>query len=167
MESYPSWIIEQNWDDVVAQLRSEYNGGYEFGSYIWYLNNEPFQNGGLPYLYSKELKPGDQVVLYATRLGENYNIPTAPLVITAPVPEVFTHPVLVYPNVVSKARARVNIQSESDGSYKVYSATGQLFSTGTFDSGEHSVAVPAVSGCCFIQATTEDGYTVTQKILVY
>ena len=164
---YPSWIIEQNWDDVVAPLRAEYNGGYEFGAYTWYVNDAPYANGGLPYLYSKTLKPGDQVVLYATRIGESYTIPTAPLTITAPVPNVFPNPVLVYPTAVSKVKARVNIQSESDGTYKVYSSTGQLFSTGDFESGEHEVALPAVSGCCFIQATTNDGYSITQKILVY
>ena len=30
---YPSWILEQNWDNVVVPLRKEYNGGYEFGNY--------------------------------------------------------------------------------------------------------------------------------------
>ena len=164
---YPSWILEQNWDDVVAPLRSEYNGGYEFGAYTWYVNDAVFPNDGLPYLYTKSLRPGDKVVLYATRMGESYAIPTAPLTITAQLPSVFQNPVLVYPTTTSKLTPHVTLQAQSNGSYRVYSATGKLFSTGNFESGEQQIEIPATSGCCLIQAITEDGNILTQKILVY
>ena len=59
---YPSWILEQNWDDVVAPLRAEYNGGYEFGAYTWYVNDAVFPNDGLPYLYRSS-----RIVRYAYR----------------------------------------------------------------------------------------------------
>ena len=164
---YPSWILEQNWDDVVAPLRAEYNGGYEFGAYTWYVNDAVFPNDGLPYLYTKSLKPGDQVVLYATRIGESYAIPTAPLTITKAIPDVTQYPVLVYPTAASKMSPRVTIEAHNDGNYKVYDSTGKLFSTGSFESGETAVELPAVTGCCLIQATTEDGYRLTQKVIIY
>lgn len=164
---YPSWILEQNWDNVVVPLRKEYNGGYEFGNYAWYINDVIYDNNGNPYLYTNSLKPGDKVVLYATRMGESYAIPTAPLEITAPAPNVFDNPVLVYPTATPKAQPRVKIKATTDGSYKVYNATGQLYSTGDFTSGEHVVNLPATSGCCFVQATTANGDITTTKVIVY
>ena len=164
---YPSWILEQNWDNVVVPLRKEYNGGYEFGNYAWYINDVPFDNNGSPYLYTSTLKRGDKVILYATRVGESYAIPTAPLEITAPQPNVFDKPVLVYPTSAPKAKARVNIKAETDGEYKVYSPTGQLFTTGQFTQGEQIVELPATSGCCFVQTITDNGEITTTKIIVY
>lgn len=164
---YPSWVLEQNWDNVVVPLRKEYNGGYEFGNYAWYINNVLFDNNGSPYLYTNTLKRGDQVVLYATRIGESYAIPTAPLEIKAPEPNVFDKPVLVAPTSTPKTQARVKLKAETDGTYKVYNATGQLFSTGNFTYGEQIIDVPATSGCCFVQTTTVDGDITTTKIIVY
>lgn len=164
---YPSWILEQNWDNVVVPLRKEYNGGYEFGNYAWYINDVPYDNNGSPYLYTNTLKRGDKVVLYATRVGESYAIPTAPLEIAAPQPDVFDNPVLVYPTSTSKAQARVKLKAETNGTYKVYNATGQLFSNGNFTFGEQFIEVPATSGCCFVQTTTDEGNITTTKIIVY
>ena len=164
---YPSWIIEQNWDNVVAPLKADYNGGYEFGAYRWFINDTEFENGGLPYVYTKSLNPGDRVVLYATRIGESYAIPTEPLTITRPVPDVFPNPVLVYPTSTPKAKHTVTLKAEQNGSYFVYSNTGQLYSTGTFESGEQQIDIPATSGCCLIRATTADGFILTEKIVVY
>ena len=164
---YPKWILEQNWDNVVVPLRKEYNGGYDFGNYEWYINNVLYENNGSPYLYTSTLKRGDNVVLYATRVGESYAIPTGALTITTPAPAVFDNPVLVYPTSTSKNKPRVTLKATSDGSYKVYNATGQLYATGTFTTGEQNVDVPATSGCCLIQATTVDGEITTTKIIVY
>ena len=164
---YPSWIIEQNWDNVVAPLQPAYNGGYEFGAYKWFINDAEFDNDGLPYIYSNTLKPGDRVVLQATRIGESYAIPTAPLVITKAVPDVFPNPVLVYPNATTKAKHAVTLKAEQNGTYYVYSTTGQLFSTGIFETGEQLIDLPATSGCCLIRATTADGFILTEKIVIY
>ena len=164
---YPSWVLEQNWDNVVVPLRKEYNGGYEFGNYAWYINDMPYNNNGSPYLYTNTLKRGDKVVLYATRVGESYAIPTAPLEIKAPEPNVFDNPVLVYPTSTSKAHATVKLKAETDGTYNVYTPTGQLYSTGNFTRGTQTINVPATAGCCFVKTTTDDGQITTTKIIVY
>ena len=164
---YPDWILEQNWGDVVAPLRAEYNGGYQFGAYTWYVNDVVYPTNGEAYLHSKSLKAGDEVVLYATRIGESYAIPTAPLVIQAAAPNVFATPVLVYPTTTTKNKPAVTLKAQESGSYKIYSSTGQLFNSGDFIAGEQPITVPAISGCCLIQATTDSGHTLTQKIMIY
>lgn len=164
---YPNWILEQNWDDVVAPLRAEYNGGYQFGAYSWYINDVPYPTNGEAYLHSKSLKPGDEVVLYATRIGESYAIPTAPLIIQAGGPTMFATPVLVYPSAITKHKPSVTLKSQENGIYKVYSSTGQLFNTGNFVAGEQNITMPPTPGCCLIQATTESGHSLTKKIMIY
>ncbi|MDE7338252.1 MAG: hypothetical protein K2M92_03080, partial [Bacteroidales bacterium] len=63
---YPSNIIVQKWNDVLAVLSSEYNGGYEFSGYQWLRNGEPMEGETRPYYYAKPyLRSGD---IYAVLL---------------------------------------------------------------------------------------------------
>ena len=50
---YPSDIIVQKWNNVLAVLSSEYNGGYEFSGYQWYRNGELLEGETRPYIYVK------------------------------------------------------------------------------------------------------------------
>ena len=79
---YPSWIIEQNWDDVVALLNEKYNGGYQFSTYQWLVNNRVIDAVTSSNLYMQELTVGDEVVLMLTRINEDYAIPTCPITIS-------------------------------------------------------------------------------------
>ena len=164
---YPSWIIEQNWTDVVAPLSATYNGGYKFGAYSWYVNDVLFANDGQPYLYTNTLNPGDKVVLHATRIGESYSIPTMPLTIVVPQPDILPTPVLVYPTAVSKQKPSVTLKAEQGGKYKIYSATGDLYSMGEYQAGEQQLELQDVSGCCLIYTISQDGVVSTQKVVVY
>ncbi|MCM1555030.1 MAG: hypothetical protein NC048_06005, partial [Bacteroides sp.] len=54
---YPSGIIVQKWNDVLAVLSPEYNGGHEFSAYQWYADGEPIAGETGPYLYRKPYLP--------------------------------------------------------------------------------------------------------------
>ena len=54
MIKYPSWVIEQNWNDVVALLNQDYNGGYEFIAFQWYKNGLPIEGAISSILYQPE-----------------------------------------------------------------------------------------------------------------
>ena len=164
---YPSWIIQQNWDDVVAPLRPELNGGYNFVQYEWYINNELVPMHGLGYLHNDNLQIGDEVVMSVVREGENYSIPTCPIVITKAKPTA-TYPTLdVYPTQAPRHAPVVTLQSEQDGSYSIYSSTGTLIETGTFSQGAQQLTLPAVNGIWFIRTQTMSGQTDTHKIMIY
>ena len=164
---YPSWIIEQNWGDVVAPLSAAYNGGYSFSNYEWYVNGSLVNSTGQGYLYYKALQPGDLVVMKATRVGESYAIPTCALEITEPKPNQNNNPILITPSSAPKRMASISIQSQDEGNYSIYSATGHLIQQGRFVEGTQTVTLPAVAGCYIIYAATEDGYSVNQKVLLY
>ncbi|MBR1808661.1 MAG: PKD domain-containing protein [Paludibacteraceae bacterium] len=51
---YPSSVITQRWNDLLAVRNSDYNGGYEFCNYQWYKNGVPIDGEQDFYLYVPE-----------------------------------------------------------------------------------------------------------------
>jgi hypothetical protein len=163
---YPSWIIEQNWGDVVAPLKAEYNGGFEFAQTEWLVNDVLQTNTGSGYLFNKELHAGDQVVMRAMRVGENYFVPSCPLTIVEPAQDVYTNPIIVYPTQTPRQIPVVTIEAQLQGEYEVYSSTGTLISTGKMEEGTTQVTLPSVSGIYFIRAY-QGTKASSHKVLIY
>ncbi len=163
---YPSWIIEQNWNDVVAPLRKEYNGGFEFAQADWYVNGVLQPNSSLGYLHNDKLKEGDEVVMVATRKGESFSIPTCPLVIHANSGNIYTNPILVYPTQAPHHAPHITIEAPEGGQYAIYSSTGTLITNGTLDAGATRVTLPGINGIYFIR-TSVKGETMTHKVMLY
>jgi hypothetical protein len=162
---YPSWIIEQNWDDVVAPLKPELNGGYEFSQITWTINGAPQPNTGLGYLHNDHLQVGDEVVMWATRKGENYAIPTCPLPIVAPT-MVYDNPIIVTPNGAPRHAPKVTIVAPCDGIYEVFTSTGHQITSGNFSEGDTQVTLPMISGIYFIR-TIHGEESETHKVIIY
>ena len=62
---YPSSVIEQAWDDVMAVLTRDYNGGYDFTTFQWYRNGAPIEGATHSYL-SEQLQDGDSYSVMLT-----------------------------------------------------------------------------------------------------
>ena len=164
---YPSWIIEQNWDDVVAPLKKSLNGGYEFAQTDWYVNGVLQPNNGLGYLHNDKLKVGDEVVMVATRKGENYSIPSCPLVIKPIASGGTPDPILVYPSAAPHAAPRITIEApQQGGSYTVYSSQGTYVTGGELNEGKQQVNLPNTCGIYFVR-TTQGKQTETHKVVLY
>lgn len=148
---YPSWIIEQNWQDVVAVKNARYNGGYYFQGYDWHVNNVSTTQTD-SYLYLPSLQVGDEVVLYATRMGEDYAVPTCPIVIEPQNVYEQEHPVPVYPTRLSRSDRNITIgYANSDSQYYVYDVLGRQIAFGVCGASEKAVLeLPDVSGSYFV-----------------
>ena len=163
---YPSWIIMQQWDDVVAPLKKEYNGGYEFSLIEWTINDSKRYNNGLGYLHNDNLQPGDEVVMWATRKGDTKAIPTCPLVIKSLSPNNVMSHVVVYPSMAPKHAPQVTLEATESGEYAIYSSMGTFIGSGTFESGAQQVVLPSNSGIYFIRAKQGKEET-THKVVLY
>jgi hypothetical protein len=163
---YPSWIIEQNWNDVVAPLKKEYNGGYEFSQMDWYINGSIQPNNSLGYLHSNRLKDGDEIVMIATRKGDNYSIPTCPLIISINNNSSYDEPILVYPTRAPRFAARITIDAPQGGEYTIYSSTGMIISSGKLEEGAMQVNLPPTCGMYFVR-TTHGEKSDTHKVVIY
>lgn len=164
---YPSWIIEQSWNDVVYPLSKELNGGYEFSRLEWYVNGSKFDTNGRDYIYSDALREDDKVVLYATRMGENYSIPTCPLTIQRPEISNTQYPTLLYPNRVSRHLPEVTLEAQENGMWYIYSSTGALTASGHFTEGTQTLTLPCVNNCYLVRMVTESGQINTQKVILF
>ena len=162
---YPSWIIEQCWNDVVVPLKKELNGGYEFSQADWIVNGVRQPNNGRGYL-EYNFRDGDEVVMIATRKGENYAIETCPLVISLNPTLSYDDPILIYPTQAPKQMPRIHIESPMEGTFEVYGSTGTLLFSGHFDEGDTQVTLPAINGIYFIR-TSVGNDTETHKVIIY
>ena len=162
---YPSWIIEQNWNDVVALLNEQYNGGYLFSAYQWYVNGN-LTGEQRPYIYMPQtLRPGDEVVVAPVRKGEEYAVPSCPIVIYDKSSEqVSEYPVLCTP--VEKP-GRFRIAAAAQGVYWLYSLSGSLMTYGSFRAGDNmEIDAHAPQGCYLLRLTTPSHGNKTIKLLL-
>lgn len=162
---YPSWIIEQNWNDVVAVLNERYNGGYRFSDYKWYINgNETGVN--TPYIYMPQtLAIGDEVVVAPTRAGQDYAVPSCPIVIYDMTPELVSEfPVLCG---ALECPGRFYIRAVVAGSYMLYSPLGRLMNSGSYRPGDYlEVQTQTAAGCYLLRLTTDTYGTRTVKLIL-
>ncbi|MBQ0089893.1 MAG: hypothetical protein KBT27_11255, partial [Prevotellaceae bacterium] len=153
--SYPSWITEQRFQDVIAILSTKYNGGYTFETYQWYKNGEPLVGETHEYLYlPQELDTiAAEYWVRLTRSGETESFQTCPITIheynvdtVAP----FYDYLSVVPTYVVKEHPVVNVLTHGNkGVYKIYNPTGLMIQEGEFYPGEHNafeITLPSLQG---------------------
>ena len=162
---YPSWIIEQNWNDVVALLNENFNGGYRFSKYEWIVNDNPTGNE-LSYLYlPTSLGSGDAVSVALTRQGENYSVPSCPIVIYDKTSELVSeYPVLAHP---TQVRGQIRIVTQTDGEYALYTTTGALVTRGNYRGGDQLfIQTHVAEGCYLLRLSTQSHGVLTKKIIL-
>ena len=162
---YPSWIMEQNWDHVIALLNDKYNGGYRFTAYRWSIPKKNITSTD-PYFYSPLMTAGDTVIVALSVNGIDY-IESCPFVVQ-PLKNIYhNQPILVYPTAAPARNAVVNIRSDRQGTWTLIDTAGRVCAEGNVSNGTHSLQLPAVSGCYLIIFNSQDGLTTTQKIVLY
>ena len=167
---YPSWIIEQNWNNVVAVLNNQtinaqtYCGNYEFSAIEWFVND--VSAGSSDYLYTADNSIINKYVhAELVREGETQAIPTCPILIRD-----INHRGGQYgvrPNAAPQREPDVNIVAPKKGEYFVFDAAGYRCGNGTFTEGETPMALPAVPGYYLVVLKAEDGYITTEKVVIY
>lgn len=154
---YPSYIVNQHWNDVVAILNSKYNGGYTFSKYDWYVNGILIQSITGSNMFLPNLRTGDKVEVGLTREGESYAVLTCPIWMQdLSNLEVSEYPVAVEGTIL-RNNTQAHIIASAAGTYGLYSAAGLLITSGTFDKdSETLVTLPAVSGIYFLRVTSNN-----------
>lgn len=164
MIKYPSWIIEQNWNDVVALLNQDYNGGYVFKNYDWFVNDQQITSESKSYIYLPQyLRNGDRVYASLTRQEDNYSICTCPIVIEDLSNElVYEEPVLI-----SISPLKMKIYAPKQTICTIYDVLGHLIYQTRIDSiGENTIDIPSFSSGVYLLEFKEKDHSITHKIML-
>ncbi len=171
---YPSWVIEQHWNDAVAVLNDSFNGGYTFSKYQWYRSGSPIKNGTSSYYYDmdspdKQLRMGEPYHVCLTRTDDGKTICSCPIYPKSVVDEVVPQPFMqVEPTYVSVANPVVTLQSMTKGVCVVYDSYGKRCLEQEFNkTTDTQVKLPAVGGVYIFYFTSKEGKETVQKVIVY
>ena len=143
---YPSDIIVQKWDNVLAVKNERYNGGYTFAAFQWYKDDVPLTGEIGSYLYLGADAVLDTAGAYSvmlTRADDGVSLRSCPVIPTVAKPEVSPYPVVT----ALPAGMPLKIKGvERRYALRVYNAAGQLCFAGSVDEGEDEIDMPTVPG---------------------
>ncbi len=161
---YPSWIIDQHWNDVLALLNPDYNGGYEFSDYQWYQDGSPIYDAIRDhYYFPANLSINSEYKALVTRKDDGYTTYTCPVIIQHFADEsvLKDHYIYIHPSIVPKEKPIIQIVSNLKGNYWIYDMAGKVLLSGEFASYDEikaatEVTLPAVQGAYFIYLLPTD-----------
>jgi len=158
---YPSWIIQQKWDNVLALLNYNYNGGYSFSAYEWYKGSAIIPSENMSYLYIEKNNVLDYEAQYRaklTRADDGVTLFTCPM-----TPEPPTY-ISTYPTLVN-AGYTIQIPAKANGTTTFISVSGILVGKEQLVKGENSIKVPLVQGF-YIMVIEENSRETTKQIII-
>jgi len=153
--------------DLVPPFKWFYKDGEDKGGSI-VTKSDPSQ----PYYYNGDnlpITPGTMFKFEARR--STYDAPVYSYYYTFQ-PETTAYSstgkprLTVTPTMVSK-RAAVRIDSDMNGDYQLYNASGNKGSRGAVNNGTTTLQAPGLSGCYMLQVHLEDGTTQVEKLIVF
>jgi len=134
---YPSTVMEQAWDDVIAVLTHDYNGGYDFTAFHWYENGEALSGETRSYLYKPLITGGEYSVLLTEKDGTQ--LMTCPLIAEKKIE------LTLYPTVAAP-RQQIHCYMSQPGEITLYDAMGRQVSHSIMTSGDNVFEAPFAAG---------------------
>lgn len=159
---YPDSVVAQRWNDVLVVKNSNYNGGYEFVAYQWFLNGVPLEGFTTSQYYTGSNLDfnGDYQVLL-TRKDDGVSVLTCSF-----VPTEFSKEELENTGVVVFASDVINVETPKAAKCYVYSMSGLLYSVSDLEEGVNIIDMPKEAGVYIMQFNYLDGDVEIRKIVV-
>ncbi|MBO4250979.1 MAG: IgGFc-binding protein [Paludibacteraceae bacterium] len=158
--NYPSWLLVQQYNDVIALLDSGYNGGYVWTDYQWYQGDSMLVGQTKPYLHIPTgLELNAAYSVYLKRRGEEEVYRTCPIIaagIENPYAPTMGY-LAVTPTCVVTGHPYVTILSRNkSGTYRISTVDAHLVSEGVFRGDATQVEVPTIEGMYIFQLWSEE-----------
>ena len=154
---YPSKVIEQAWNDVLAVLTHDYNGGYDFVAFQWYENGAPLTGETRSYLY-RPLQMGAEYSALLTEQNGNQMM-TCPLTATPQTD------ISLYPTVLGPQRM-IHCYVSEEADMHLFDAMGTQMMTRDLTTGDNLFRAPATQGIYFVKVTTATGTKRVYKLMI-
>ena len=162
---YPSTVMRKRWNDVVAVVTYDYNGGYNFVAFQWYRNGEMIPGATHSYI-NETLVVGTEYSVFLTE-DNGTKLMSCPLLIDGAVGvdileqvDIFLYPTLLIGGQNAKCKA-----SEAATIY-LYDMMGNLISEFNVEVGESELEMPYVAGAYMAKIITITNKTKNIKLIV-
>ncbi len=153
---YPSSVLRQKWNNVLAVTNDKYNGGYTFSAFQWYRDGLPLTGEIGSYLYLGEDAVLDTAADYhvlLTRLDDGVSVPTCPFR-PAVRTDVAHYPVPATSVAFAGAPMRIlNVCEATE--VLLFNSAGQLLWSGSVASSADEVPMPGIPGVYMMVIQTE------------
>jgi hypothetical protein len=153
---YPSSVIRQKWNNVLALANERYNGGYIFSSYRWYKDEVPIPNATASYLYVGEGLVLDTAAEYRAeimRADDGVTLMTCPFIVEERG-DVQDFPVELTATLMS-VKTKVGVQNAPDMfTVEIYDVNGRFYGKETVESGNPYFDAPALPGIYVVMVVT-------------
>lgn len=160
---YSSGIMAQKWGDVLAVYNSQYNGGFNFSRFRWYLNGEEISGEYMSYLnMTKTYEMLDLEGYYQvglTRVGEEEEILSCPFFAYTYSEESSA------PQLVRNGNMLNVTWPDVSGVAQIWNNAGQLISEISFSDGILSMGIPEDHGVYILTVKSDDGRRYSFKVV--
>ena len=160
---YPSSVIGQRWNDFLSVKNAQYNGGYTFTDYQWYLNDEPIDGYKATqiYEYGKELDFEGEYRVLLTREDDGKSIMSCAFTPIKYDENEYTElSTLVYTNQIVVANASHAAKA------KMYNVSGICVGEYDFEVGYNDVKMPSETGVYTMQVVYDTEQVQIIRIVV-
>lgn len=144
---YPASVLEQAWNDVVAVLTHDFNGGYNFAAYQWYENGELLIGETHSYLYRPLIMGGE----YSALLTETDGTQS----MTCPLIAEYQKDISLYPTIL-KPQQKIQCHVSQEAELWLYDALGRVAGHYPLPEGDTYISAPGATGvyiaCFFTRA---------------
>lgn len=160
---YSSSILQPKFNNLIALLDKETNGGYEFITYQWYKNGELMEGEIDPYLYLPEgetFADGDCYHLLLKRKDDGVVLKTCAVCpATTPIDDVEASDIAISATLLNKGQS-ILIQNFDKGLVNIYSFTGQLIDSYKITSEMTEIFAPNQQGFYLLELITTKDHSV-------
>ena len=160
---YSSSIIAQRWNDFLGIKNAQYNGGYVFTDYQWFLNDQPIIGHTATQIYNEGQLldfEGEYRVLL-TREDDGKSIMTCPFTPTYYNEEDYIEMCnFVFPGATTIAKV------SSKATMYIYNCMGSFVAEHTLQAGNNWITMPMASGLYTAKVVYINGKTDVVKIIV-
>lgn len=144
---YSASVLEQAWNDVVAVLTHDFNGGYNFAAYQWYENGELLIGETHSYLYRPLIMGGE----YSALLTETDGTQS----MTCPLIAEYQKDISLYPTIL-KPQQMIQCHVSQEAELWLYDALGRVVGHYPLPEGDTYISAPGATGvyiaCFFTRA---------------
>jgi hypothetical protein len=159
---YPDTMIAQRWNDVLAVKNKDYNGGYEFVAYQWFLNGQLLEGFTTSQYYTGENLDFDgEYQVLITRADDGVSAFTCSI-----TPTEFSESEMENSGVVIFSSDVINVEISEAAKCYVYSMSGLLYSVSDLEEGMNVIDMPKEVGIYIMQFNYLNGDIEVRKIVV-